>query len=141
LESAVRTVLVPRMEKIDTSTSGFVSPVDVLGSAGPTVIAEPNALPVLNSTTLDKLQEFLLRGQRRQAYQYALDNKLWAHAMVISSGINKEAWHEVVNEFLRTELGSPLFPDREPLRVAYSYFSGQGSAAGKIYDACILGIS
>jgi hypothetical protein len=70
--------------------------------------------------------------------------------MVIASSIDKEAWKEVVNEFLRTELGvkdggrrlpaslkanetsSHATNGREWLRVAYSLFSGQGPAAGKL---------
>lgn len=88
-----------------------------------------------------------MRGERRQAYHYALDEKLWAHAMIIASSIDKEAWKEVVNEFVKTELGvrdvqraalvghgkdqvPPLSNGREWLRVVYSLFSGQGPAAG-----------
>lgn len=69
--------------------------------------------------------------------------------MVIASSIDKDAWKEVVNEFLRTELSSTTqetMPGlssvikttepsptggREWLRVAYSLYSGQGAAAGK----------
>lgn len=62
--------------------------------------------------------------------------------MVIASSIDKDAWKEVVNEFLRTELASgnndnhkPTTDGREWLRVAYSLFSGQGAAAGKSFYA------
>lgn len=115
-------------------------------------ISESNETPIAISTlrpsTLDRIKEFLLRGDRRKAYHYALDQKLWAHAMVIASSIDKEAWQEVVNEFIRTELGtmsdlsrtssfgqgptsnSSTTNGRESLRVAYSMFSGQGAASG-----------
>lgn len=96
----------------------------------------------LRGSSLDKIQKYLLRGERRQAYHYALDEKLWAHAMVIASSIDKEAWKEVVNEFIRSELGIKDQPNhtfgndvptngREGLKVAYSLFSGQGSASGE----------
>lgn len=104
-------------------------------------------MTTLRAAALDKIEEFLLRGERRQAYHYALDEKLWAHAMVIASSIDKEAWKEVVSEFIRAELGVkgdssfalPGRPDaqgssvngREGLRMAYSLFSGQGAAAGR----------
>lgn len=68
--------------------------------------------------------------------------------MVIASSIDKEAWKEVVNEFVRAELGRndqsrptaglqvavapPSSSGREPLRVAYNFFAGQGAAAGEI---------
>ncbi len=108
------------------------------------------AVSTLRSSCLDKIQEFLLRGERRQAYCYALDEKLWAHAMIIASTIDKDAWKEVVNEFLKAELGVKdegahersypkmkdtsvsLMNGREGLRVAYSLFSGQGSAASAL---------
>lgn len=92
----------------------------------------------VKSSTLDKLQDYLLRGDRQLAYRHALDERLWAHAMLISSSLDKDAWREVVTEFIRTELGvdaarAAFDPSngRESLRVAYSLFSGQGAAAGK----------
>lgn len=109
----------------------------------------PVAIYHIRSSCLDALQEFLLRGERRQAYHYALDEKMWAHAMVISSSIDKEAFKEVVNEFIKAELGvkddtphgqfltirsddsrGPATNGRESLRVAYSLFSGQAAASG-----------
>jgi hypothetical protein len=107
--------------------------------------ATPISVTTLRGTALDKIEEFLSRGERRQAYHYALDEKLWAHAMVIASSIDKEAWKEVVNEFIRADLevkgdGALAMPGhtvssvngREGLRMAYSMFSGQGASAGTV---------
>ena len=99
------------------------------------------------SSQLDKIEALLVRGDRRGAYHYAADENLWAHAMVIASSIDKEAWKEVVTEFVHSELsgghaaaGASAVPNkppsvdrREPLRVAYSLFAGQGSAAGMLW--------
>ncbi|GLB34938.1 putative involved in the initiation of assembly of the COPII coat required for the formation of transport vesicles from the endoplasmic reticulum (ER) and the selection of cargo molecules [Lyophyllum shimeji] len=148
LDIAVRTALVPRLEGTFGVNNGFAAVADTQGAA-PT--STYSALPgssndsqgttisvtTLRSSALDKIQDFLLRGERRQAYHYALDEKLWAHAMVIASSIDKEAWKEVVGEFLRTELGDAQSGDRpstqpngrESLRTAYSLFSGQGAAS------------
>ena len=95
----------------------------------------PLATYEVRPAMLDKIQEYLLKGERRMAYRHALDEKLWAHAMLIASSVDKEAWKEAVNEFVRTELGADA-PEassvgREPLRMAYSLFAGQGYAAGK----------
>jgi hypothetical protein len=118
------------------------------GSNGgqPSTNETPISVSVVLPSALDKIQEFLVRGERRQAYHYALDEKLWAHAMVIASSIDKEAWKDVVSEFLKGELGvhdaqrtalvgrgrEPVPPSngREWLRVVYSLFSGQGPTAG-----------
>ena len=146
LDAGVRTALVPRLEGTlagdnTTPISGFTAPFDS-ASYAPGLSGQSYENPISTTTLLashlDKIQDFLLRGQRKQAYHYALDKKLWAHAMVISSSIDKDAWKEVVNEFLKSELGAqdtshsmPLMNGREGLRVAYSLFSGQGAAAGK----------
>jgi COPII coat assembly protein SEC16 len=113
----------------------------------------PLTVTMLRPSALDKIQELLLLGDRRQAYQFAMDGKLWAHAMVIASSIDKDSWKEVVNDFLRSELGIKddvgLSPSTtfsgdpaagrkgnwESLRVAYSLFSGQGAASGRSHFA------
>ncbi|KAJ3551642.1 hypothetical protein NP233_g13043 [Leucocoprinus birnbaumii] len=155
LDSAVRAALVPRLEGLSASDSGsqFTTTADAAGllaeaSYGATSMGgseAPISVTTLRGTELDKIEEFLLRGERRQAYHYALDQKLWAHAMVIASSIDKEAWKEVVSEFIRADLGvkgsgsfalpgradshtSPV-NGREGLRVAYSLFSGQGASS------------
>ena len=90
-----------------------------------------------------------MRGEKREAYQFALSEKMWAHAMIIASSIDKDAWKEVVNEFIKAEMGpkdaavpsaaqssrgkeslASVFSGRESLRVAYSLFAGQGAASG-----------
>lgn len=132
------------------------SPVAALGFAAALETSnDSKEAPLLTyqvkSSALDKLQSLLLTGNRREAANYALDQKMWAHAMVISSSLDKEMWKDVTNEFIRAELGvhinapSPLAlrrdltsgtstqessNGRESLRVAYSLFSGQGTAAG-----------
>ncbi len=66
--------------------------------------------------------------------------------MVIASSIDKDAWKEVVNEFIRSELNTQGVADstspdatisgtgREPLKVAYSLYSGQGASS----SACVV---
>jgi COPII coat assembly protein SEC16 len=166
---AVRSALVSRLERpggaaahdIATSTPamGFSTPIDMqssitdisslsypMSSSSSIIHETPIAVSTLRPSNLDKIQEFLLRGDRQSAYHYALDEKLWAHAMVIASSIDKEAWKEAVNEFLKSDLGAredtsrvsqtnssetvSKINGRESLRVAYSMFSGQGAAAG-----------
>jgi hypothetical protein len=164
IDTAVRAALLPRiagtMREADQdgsavlSTPAFASPLPhVYGmqSALPTGNETPISVSTLFPSSLDKIQEFLIRGERRQAYHYALDEKLWAHAMIIAGGIDREAWKEVVNEFLKAELGVHEAPQRitlpvrakdvlstqtngrEWLRVAYSVFSGHGPAAGRTF--------
>lgn len=152
LDTAVRVALFSHLEgpadASGTLATTFSTPADpvvdyspsvpysLLGGV-PTLQEIPISVITLKPSSLDKIQGFLLRGERHEAYQYALDEKLWAHAMVIASSIDKEAWKEVVNDFLNNELrpkdlasGTDKATNgRECLRVAYSLFSGQGAAA------------
>jgi hypothetical protein len=76
----------------------------------------PISVTSLRTSSLSKIEEFLLQGDRRQAFQYAMDQKLWAHAMIIASSIDKDAWKEVVNDFLHQELTFSDEQARVPLR-------------------------
>ncbi|KAE9391652.1 hypothetical protein BT96DRAFT_888541 [Gymnopus androsaceus JB14] len=146
VDGAVRAALVPQTSLDSNEASGFTSIADLQGadsaymglSGASSTNETPISITTLRPSALDKIEGFLLRGERRQAYHFALDQKLWAHAMIIASGIDKDAWQEVVNEFLKTELPSqaastPSSPTkgavagREGLRVVYSLLSGQGA--------------
>ncbi|KAG2358374.1 Sec23-binding domain of Sec16-domain-containing protein [Suillus spraguei] len=155
IDTAVIMALLPRIATSkggETLTPGFTSFMpNALGmipgsnSGHPGMSKTPISVSAVLPSALDKIQEFLVRGERRQAYHYALDEKLWAHAMIIASSIDKEAWKDVINEFLKGELGipsqrtafvghgkEPVPPSsnrREWLCVVYSLFSGQGLTA------------
>ncbi|TFK54858.1 hypothetical protein OE88DRAFT_1732154 [Heliocybe sulcata] len=147
-DSAARAALVPRIQSAtDNGDAGLTAAADLSlgypGLASSNADEIPLASYVVTPSSLNKIQDFLLRGERRKACHYALDHKLWAHAMLIASSVDKEAWKEVVHEFLRTELGykadssqgsSPVNgkaadPGRTSLRVAYSLFAGEGAAS------------
>ncbi|GAA5975728.1 hypothetical protein JCM11641_005850 [Rhodosporidiobolus odoratus] len=87
----------------------------------------------VSPANLDQMSAFLLRGERREAVRYALDNRMWAHAFIIASCIDTDCWKDVTIEFLRSELtqGGDASNDgaegREALRVAYSMFAGLGA--------------
>lgn len=141
IDKAVRRALVPRLaHDTDSDIAKFSTPADGFGASGsPSSNETPISVTTLKPSALEKIQEFLIRGERQQACHYALDEKLWAHAMVIASGIDRDAWQEAVKEFVRVELGSkdaddepkPNDPNsRESLRVAYSLFAGNGSTSG-----------
>lgn len=149
IDSAVRSALLPELEATsESSTDGLHVPALVPSSFPGHGLSAPDDATItthtLRSSQLNTIQKHLLRGDRRAAYQYAADQSLWAHAMVIASSVDKEAWKEVVTDFLRSELspkdasGSALHASdskgassngREPLKVAYSLFAGQGPAS------------
>lgn len=153
-DTAIRSALVPRLEGNPQGASLDVNgipsqsysslmpdahrviPESSSQSNGPISTSNETISPTHKISVINRIEDFLLRGERYQAYQYALDEKLWPHAMIIASSIDKESWKAVVNQFLRDELGDsrnidslPFASSRENLRVAYSLFSGQGAAA------------
>lgn len=153
-DTAIRSALVPRLEGIAQRPSLEVNGIPSQGysslmpdahrvipesssqSNGPISTSNEIITPTQKFSAINRIEDFLLRGERHQAYQYALDEKLWPHAMIIASSIDKESWKAVVNQFLRDELGDsrnidnpPFTNSRENLRVVYSLFSGQGAAA------------
>jgi COPII coat assembly protein SEC16 len=133
---------VPRLiHDTGSDLAKFSTPADGFGTSGSLASNEtPISVTTLKPSALEKIQEFLIRGERRQACHYALDEKLWAHAMVIANSIDRDAWQEAVKEFIRVELGSKDARDdktkpgdstnRESLKVAYGLFAGQGAASG-----------
>ncbi|KAG8901134.1 hypothetical protein FRB99_005550, partial [Tulasnella sp. 403] len=143
IEKAVRGILVPRLKDSPDSsasyafttpaTNSMLAPGDPMHPAGLAHGDATVATYTVRSGALDKIQDYLLRGEKRIAYRHALDERLWAHAMLIASSLDKEAWKEVVTEFIRTELGvdpSRVAADpvngREALRVTYGMFAGLG---------------
>ncbi|MCO5599776.1 hypothetical protein L7F22_053883 [Adiantum nelumboides] len=71
---------------------------------------------------LREVEHCLIRGQRREAVTLAKDNKLWTHAVIIASGMDKDTWQDVVRSFMDETLD-----DRsdQTLKTAYGLFSGQ----------------
>lgn len=83
---------------------------------------------------LDHLQALLLRGEKKQAVHFATDEKMWGHALVISSCIDKQTWGEVVKAFARSELPSSEeggAKGRDALRLTYEMFGGAGTGESR----------
>lgn len=143
LDEVVRSILVPEFAAASEATDaefplaselGFAAPVTPMGTGSDA----PVAMYSVSSSNLDKISEFLLRGERRTAVKYALDHKMWAHAFVISNCVDTDCYKDVVSEFLRSELapapnGPADLDGREGLRVAYSMFAGLGADSGQFF--------
>ncbi|CAG8583915.1 4203_t:CDS:2 [Dentiscutata erythropus] len=135
VEEAVRHVLAPSTTKTkQDDESNFTVPADSNFDSTPSLpeSSTPQSMTYsITPKTIDTLQELLLKGDRVAAINHAVNNNLWAHALIIASCVNKDQWKEVVNDFIRHELGSQLNDasqsnGRECLRVLYSLFAGNG---------------
>ncbi|CAO3692145.1 unnamed protein product [Rhizopus stolonifer] len=96
----------------------------------------------LSDQLLSKIESYLLNGDRVGAVNYAIQEDLWAHALIISSCVGKELWQKVIAGFVDREMNATtemrqtrtfhnIAGSNQPLRVMYSLFSGVGAAAMK----------
>jgi hypothetical protein len=86
---------------------------------------------------LKDLSDFLSRGEKREAAQYAARRGLWAHALVISSSVDPDLWAEMVSRFAEAELQAN--PDLAALTASYAVFSGKTASSGECHFARVGG--
>ncbi|QDS76661.1 hypothetical protein FKW77_000067 [Venturia effusa] len=115
---------------INDAVCKIISPVitgtdltaDAFGTTQSTSIkAQPEAF---DPAGVNVLRNHLYVGQREQAVWYAVDQRLWAHALLIAQTIdNKDIWKQVVQEFVRKEVRN-LGDNTEALAALYQIFAG-----------------
>lgn len=98
---------------------------------------------------LSKIEHLLLNGDRKGAVDFAVQEDLWAHALIISSCVDKELWQQVIKNFVDREMNctpemrqqrnfNNIAGNNQALRVMYSLFSGAGGIASKFYIVYVL---
>jgi hypothetical protein len=133
MDHAILQVLRPTMKNVDDTH--FTLPTY---SDGQTDNAD------LSDSMLSKMENYLLNGDRKGAVEYAIQEDLWAHALIISSCVDKELWQRVIQNFVDREMNctpemrfnrtfNNIAGNNQALRVMYSLFSGAGASASKPY--------
>ena len=88
---------------------------------------QPFALPsqpdVTDPQWAEELRNNLLQGDREKAVWAAVDRRLWGHAMIIASTMDRTFWKQVVQEFVRREVRSTT-ANTESLAALYEIFAG-----------------
>lgn len=143
----MREILVPSASK-SNDEANFTVPADTGFNTRKGLSQTPETSSLTYSVSVksvDKLQEMLLKGDRIAAIHHAMNENLWAHALIIASCVNKELWKEVVTGFIKHEMGTQIGETsesngRESLRVLYSLFAGQGQNAGTSNFIIILNV-
>lgn len=98
----------------------------------------------LSDHMLSKIEQLLLNGDRKGAVDFAVQEDLWAHALIISSCVDKDLWQSVITNFVNREMNATpemrkqrrfnnIAGNNQALRVMYSLFSGAGGIASKLY--------
>ncbi|KAL9044922.1 MAG: hypothetical protein Q9214_001976 [Letrouitia sp. 1 TL-2023] len=122
VESAVRTVLSPELVPDDrggeadgTRNKHFPK---IHGSNSSRTAPAP-----LDPEELEAMRRLLLQGEREKAVWHAVDRKMWPHAMVIASTLDKAVWKQVLHEFVRLEVRT-FSENTESLSALYEIFAG-----------------
>ena len=76
----------------------------------------------LTSTNAMELKTFLLKGDRKQALEHAVESKLWPEALILASSIDGSAWKETCRKFVESEFsnGNGL----SSLKFTFNFLSG-----------------
>ncbi|KAL8734497.1 MAG: hypothetical protein Q9166_001397 [cf. Caloplaca sp. 2 TL-2023] len=121
-EDAVRAILCPELaesEGTEASLAGFVGGLAGISKLdGSQSVVEP-----VDSSAMESVRRLLLQGEREKAVWHAVDRRMWAHAMVLASTLDKSIWKQVLHEFTRLEV-RPFGENTESLAALYEVFAG-----------------
>jgi len=120
-EQEVRLILSPSMAEGYVDHLPPISNAQLLGISRAT--ASSNIPDPTSPQDLEALRKILLQGEREKAVWQALDRRMWAHAMLISSTMDKSIWKQVLQEFIRQEVKS-FGENTESLAALYQIFAG-----------------
>ena len=119
-EKAARLILFPQLSDDHTDLGmGTGSHAPSISRSG----AIPQSSDSADPEAMEALRKLLLQGEREKAVYYALDRRLWAHAMLISSTMDKGVWKQVLQEFVRQEVKT-AGDNTESLAALYQIFAG-----------------
>lgn len=121
-EDALRSILSPELTVGDTASlplQSFNSPLlGISRNSG----SRSNSDPV-KSEAMEDLRKLLLHGEREKAVWHAVDNRLWAHAMLLASTLEKSVWKQVSQEFVHQEVKT-FGNNTKSLAALYQVFAG-----------------
>ncbi|MCJ1447538.1 MAG: vesicle coat component [Stictis urceolatum] len=72
---------------------------------------------------VESLRKLLLQGDREKAVWFAVDQRLWGHAMLIASTMQPGVKKQVAQEFVKVDV-KPIGDNTESLAALYDVFSG-----------------
>ncbi|KAJ9612324.1 vesicle coat component [Cladophialophora chaetospira] len=119
---AINLILSPEVHNVDES-----SPIQYRAGEQPTGIYRPAGanmkLDSVDPMAVEALRKLLLSGDRQAAVFHAMDNRLWSHALIIASTLDRSVWGQVVREFVHQEVKT-AGENTESLSALYEIFGG-----------------
>ena len=131
----MRTVLLNLVETddLDDNSSYFSTSIDILSTQAKTSPVRSQVALTDRTQFYKSMNEYLIRGEREKAVRKAMENNMWAHALLIASSISKELWRDTVDEFVRSEMSS--MSGLRPLQTLYQALGGNGESAVSRFSA------
>jgi hypothetical protein len=118
-EAAVKKALAAEESDPADAEGSFSTTADIVGrSRTNTLQAEP-----VDPRAIEDLQKLLTKGDRKKAAWHAVDQRMWGHAMLLSSTLKDDTWKQVVQEFVRKEVRK-IGGNNQALAVLYEVFAG-----------------
>ncbi|KAJ5778874.1 hypothetical protein N7457_006594 [Penicillium paradoxum] len=120
VQQSLRQAIFPNLPAADADGS-FTSSLPVSGvfSSSETPL-QPDAV---DSQWLEELRLHLICGDREKAVWSAVDRRLWGHAMILASTMDRSISKQVTQEFVRREVRSKT-ANTESLAALYEIFAG-----------------
>ncbi|KAL4898624.1 COPII coat assembly protein sec16 [Aspergillus ambiguus] len=121
IQKALRGVIFPHLQDVKDSDQTYGSSATTFSTFKS--FDAPSQSDAVDSQAVSNLRNCLLLGDREKAVWVAVDNRLWGHAMIIASTLDKSVWKQVVQEFVRREVRSAS-GNTESLAALYEIFAG-----------------
>lgn len=117
----VSEILMPSVYIEDSSSSQYQPEDAVPGIYRPASVSAKSE--VVDPVAVENLRKTLLKGKREDAVWQAVDSRLWAHALLLSSTLEKSVWKQVVQEFVKQEVKT-IGANAESLCALYEILGG-----------------
>ncbi|KAJ5302339.1 hypothetical protein N7508_007202 [Penicillium antarcticum] len=120
VQKSLRHAIFPYLTAPEAGGSNGNGFADSAGFSPMELSSQPDAV---DSQCLEELRSNLIDGDREKAVWGAVDRRLWGHAMIIASTMDKSIWKQVTQEFIRREVRSKA-GNTESLAALYEIFAG-----------------
>lgn len=120
IEQSLRQAVFPNLQN-QTSDNSYGGTFANSGSLR--TLNNPPQSDAVDPRWMEDLRNDLFLGEREKAVWGAVDRRLWGHAMIVASTMDKSVWKQVVQEFVRREIKSTT-SNSESLSALYEIFAG-----------------
>ncbi|PLB49400.1 hypothetical protein P170DRAFT_436981 [Aspergillus steynii IBT 23096] len=120
-QKSLRNVIFPHLQNAESEQQNYGGGFPTFGN--PQSMDATSRPDSIDTQSLESLRSSLLMGDREKAVWTAVDHRLWGHAMIVASTLDKSVWKQVAQEFVRREVRSAT-SNTEPIAALYEIFAG-----------------